>query len=153
CAPTGINKAFYRMMTGCLGGNTGDGDDEVFDNPCKIAKPSIAKANEILHSTEGQTMNTTLKGKIDAPKEWALAIGQKPDNTYEMTPILEQDSTQGNVPDNLLSNAYIGDGHSHAGYPGNPSGGDLYGMLKKMLTSPGLKFRYVYGKSDFGTPE
>ncbi|WP_344827687.1 hypothetical protein [Chryseobacterium ginsenosidimutans] len=149
CALNGTT--FYRLAPGCSG--SGNPDIPDLDNPCKKTKPFIDKANDVLHSTVGQTMDTTLKGKIDAPKEWALAIGQKPDNTFEMTPILEQDPTQGNVPNSLLTNPYIGDGHSHAGFPGNPSGGDLYGMIENTLTSPGLKFRYVYGKSDFGTPE
>ncbi|MGO4707585.1 hypothetical protein AB4Y90_00430 [Chryseobacterium sp. 2TAF14] len=121
-------------------------------DPCKKTQASITAANNVLKNPEVQTkMDAVLKGKINAPKEWSVAIGQKPDG-YEVTPAIEQDSTKGTVPSSQLMNTYIADGHSHAGNPGVPSGGDLYKMIKALEDSPALRYRYVYGNYG-GLPE
>ncbi|WEK68133.1 MAG: hypothetical protein P0Y62_09625 [Candidatus Chryseobacterium colombiense] len=121
-------------------------------DPCKRTKAAMSKANDILNNAEVKTkMDNVLKGKITAPNEWVVAIGQAP-NGYEVTPAAEQNATNGTIPSSQLTNPYIADGHSHAGYSGVPSGGDFYKMIKALTDSPALRYRYVYGNYE-GTPE
>ena len=129
--------------------------NDYLDNPCEKTKPFITTANAILHNpTVQQNMDAILKGKVSAPNEWAVAIGQKPDGTYEVTSAVEQNATNGSIPSSQLASLYIADGHSHAGNSGNPSGGDLYYLIKGLKTNyPDVKYRYVYGNDGFGNPE
>lgn len=148
--PCGLASVFYRPAPGCGGGGT----IPEIDNPCKKTKASIDKADKILKNAEvKQKMDAVLKEKFQASNEWAVAVGQKPDNSYEVTPAIEQSATSGNIPSNLLTSTYVADGHSHAGGHGNPSGGDLYNMIASLAGSPALKYRFIYGNSDSGTPE
>ncbi|MDH6252877.1 hypothetical protein M2347_002604 [Chryseobacterium sp. H1D6B] len=134
------------------GGGGNPETPETPEDPCEKTKTSITNANNVFKNSDvKQKMDVILKGKTLASNEWAVAIGQKP-NGYEVTPAVEQNPTSGTVPNSLLTTPYIGDGHSHGGGFGNPSAGDLYGMLNSILTNPGLKYRYVYGDY-FGTPE
>lgn len=122
---------------------------------CKKTKSSITNANTLLHNnTLQQKMDNVLKGKINAVNEWSVAIGQSSSNAdYEVTEPVEQNTTSGTIPNQQLINPYIGDGHSHAGGLGTPSGGDLYGMLSSLVNNSDLKYRFVYGVSHEGTPE
>lgn len=56
CAPTGINKAFYRMLTGCQG-NSNDEDDGIFQDPCEKIKKSTndSKYKSNITNLEGKT--------------------------------------------------------------------------------------------------
>ncbi|MDH6252197.1 hypothetical protein M2347_001924 [Chryseobacterium sp. H1D6B] len=137
------------------GGGGNPETPETPENPCEKAQPSMADANAAFKNTNVKTrMDAVLKGKISAQNEWAVAIGQKPNNAgFEITAPVEQNSTSGTIPSSQLTNPYVGDGHSHAGNRGNPSGGDLYFMIKSLTGSPSLKYRFVYGNSDAGTPE
>lgn len=122
-------------------------------DPCKKSKASITAANNILKSPNVQAkMDAILKGKTQAPNEWAVAVEQKPDGTYDASIAKEGTQFQSSPPTVLTPNTFIGDGHSHAGAPGKPSGGDLYEMLKALLTHTNFKYRYVYGDY-FGVPE
>lgn len=129
--------------------------NQFISDPCEKTKPFITTANAILHNpTVQQNMDAILKGKVSAPNEWAVAIGQKPDGTYEVTSAVEQNATNGSIPSSQLASLYIADGHSHAGNSGNPSGGDLYYLIKGLKTNyPDVKYRYVYGNDGFGNPE
>ena len=121
---------------------------------CKKAESSMSSANDVLQNSEvKQKMDIVLKGKTQASNEWAVAIGQKPNGDYEVTQPIEQNATNGTIPTSQLANQYIGDGHSHSGNRGNPSGGDLYNMITALADSPALKYRFVYGNSDEGTGE
>ncbi|MEI3791886.1 MULTISPECIES: hypothetical protein [unclassified Chryseobacterium] len=144
-----------------LDGGGGGGDDDGYEypdppemNPCDQSLPSINNANDILNSSDGQQqMDNVLKTKIGDTKEWVLAIGQKPNNYgYEVTQAVQGGTSNGNVPSSQLTNPYIGDGHSHAGTRGNPSGGDLYDMLDVLKTNTNFTVRFVYG-SNAGSPE
>ncbi len=140
------------------GGGGGDGyeypDPPEMDDPCKKAESSMTSANTILKNSEvKQKMDVALKGKIQAPNEWAVAIGQKPNGEYEITPPVEQNISNGTIPSAQLTSPYIGDGHSHSGDRGNPSGGDLYNMITSLAGNPALKYRFVYGNSGEGTAE
>lgn len=123
-------------------------------DPCKKAKASIDAANNVLKNPEVQTkMDAVLRGKTQAPNEWGVAIGQKT-NGYEVTNTVEgiPGEKEVKIPVSQLTTPLIGDGHSHAGAAGRPSGGDLYEMLKVLLTHTDFKYRYVYGDY-FGVPE
>lgn len=123
-------------------------------DPCKKAKASVTAANNVLKNPDVQTkMDAVLRGKTQAPNEWGVAIGQK-SNGYEVTNAVEGIPGEGEVsiPVSQLTTPLIGDGHSHAGAAGRPSGGDLYEMLKALLTHTDFKYRYVYGDY-FGVPE
>lgn len=136
------------------GGGSGGGQAPPARNPCKEAESSMADANTILKNSEvKQKMDMALKGKIQASNEWTVAIGEKPNGDYEVTSPVEQNATNGTIPSSQLANTYIGDGHSHSGSRGNPSGGDLYSMITSLNDSPNLKYRFVYGNSDEGTAE
>ncbi|SHG25023.1 hypothetical protein [Chryseobacterium vrystaatense] len=137
-----VSSVFYRPAPGC-----GDGTYTNPDNPCNKARASITKANAVLHSTAGQTMDAALKGKAGAQNEWAAALGQYPDNTYQATAPVEGAQHSSNVPVGLLNSTNIGDGHSHSGNSAAPSAGDLYGMLEMAATNPKFKYRFVYGIS------
>lgn len=149
--PCAYATVFYRLMPTCASTGTGD-DGDFFDNPCTTAKPSIDNANQILHTTVGQSMDSFLKGKAQAPNEWAISLDQKPDGTYETSTPNEGTPYSSSSPNALPPNITVGDGHSHAGNSGKPSGGDLYIMLELLLTNPNFKYRYVYGDY-FGSPE
>ncbi|REC59078.1 hypothetical protein DRF65_27905 [Chryseobacterium pennae] len=141
-----------------LYGGTGSGSEspeENSQNPCKNAESSMSDANTILKNSEiKQKMDAVLKGKIQASNEWAVAIGEKSNGDYEVTSAVEQNEDSGAIPTSQLTTSYIGDGHSHSGGRGNPSGGDLYGMINSLaISSPNLKYRFVYGNSDEGTSE
>ena len=132
-----------------MGGGTPDTEPET---PCEKTKPSITNANNILKNNNiQQKMDAVLKGKVNATKEWAVAVGQKPDGSYEVTPAVEQNQYSGSVPSSQLTSAYIGDGHSHSGTPGVPSAGDLYGMLEIVAVNPNFGIRFVYGVSGGNT--
>ncbi len=144
----------YDSGDGCTGVPTSPNIPNL-SNPCEKTKPFITTANAILHNPAvQQKMDAILKGKVSAPNEWAVAIGQKPDGTYEVTSAVEQNATNGSIPSSQLASLYIADGHSHAGNSGNPSGGDLYYLIKGLKTNyPDVKYRYVYGNDGFGNPE
>ena len=146
--PCASSSVFYRLMPNCAGSGT----DIPLIDPCAIAKPSIDKANKILHTTVGQSMDSFLKGKTQAPNEWAMSIDQKPDGTYQTSTPNEGTPYTSSSTSALPPNVTVGDGHSHAGNPGKPSGGDLYLMLELLITNPNFKYRYVYGDY-FGSPE
>lgn len=136
------------------GGGGGSGQAPPARNPCKEAESSMSDANTILKSGEVQKkMDLALKGKIQASNEWTVAIGEKPNGDFEVTEAVEQNADKGTIPSSQLKNTYIGDGHSHSGSRGNPSGGDLYSMITSLNDSPNLKYRFVYGNSDEGTAE
>ncbi len=136
------------------GGGGGSGQAPPARNPCKEAESSMSDANTILKNGEvQQKMDLALKGKIQASNEWTVAIGEKPNGDFEVTEAVEQSADKGTIPSSQLKNTYIGDGHSHSGSRGNPSGGDLYSMITSLNDSPNLKYRFVYGNSDEGTAE
>lgn len=145
--------------TGILNSGCGDGSGTVIvpgevEDPCKKAKASITAANNVLKNPDVQTkMDAVLRGKTQAPNEWGVAIGQKT-NGYEVTNVVEgiPGEKEVTIPVSQLTTPLIGDGHSHAGAAGRPSGGDLYEMLKVLLTHTDFKYRYVYGDY-FGVPE
>jgi len=140
---------------GCYGvptdPNLGGGSNS--DDPCQKSKTSITNANNVLKNFNvQQKMDAILKEKINASKEWTLAIGKKP-NGYEVTSAVEQNATSGSIPTSVLTSPYIGDGHSHAGNRGVPSGADFYNMIKLIQNgSIGLQYRFVYGNNN-GSPE
>lgn len=139
---------------GGTGSSGGSGQALPARNPCKEAESSMSDANTILkNSAVKQKMDIALKGKIQASNEWAVAIGEKPNGDYEVTSPVEQNATNGTIPSSQLVSTYIGDGHSHSGSRGNPSGGDLYSMITSLNDSPNLKYSFVYGNSDEGTAE
>lgn len=141
--------------TGPYGYNGSGGGISSVNDPCVVAQPAINAANGILHSTAGQNMDTTLKGKANAPNEWAMAIGQLPSTSYEVTPAVEGSQHSSTAPTGLLSSTYVADGHAHSGDPAVPSAGDLYGMLEILANSSNtLNFTvsFVYGMSG-GTTE
>lgn len=139
---------------GGSGSSGGSGQAPPARNPCKEAESSITDANTILKNGEvQQKMDIALKGKIQASNEWTVAIGEKPNGDFEVTEAVEQSADKGTIPSSQLKNTYIGDGHSHSGSRGNPSGGDLYSMITSLNDSPNLKYRFVYGNSDEGTAE
>ncbi|MCX8524181.1 hypothetical protein OF897_09640 [Chryseobacterium formosus] len=122
-------------------------------DPCRKTKASITAANNILKNPTVHTkMDSILKGKTQAANEWAVAVEQKPDGTYDASIAKEGTKFESSAPPVQVPNIFIGDGHSHAGAPGKPSGGDLYEMLKALLTNANFKYRYVYGNY-FGVPE
>jgi len=124
------------------------------DDPCRKTRASITAANNVLKNPDVQTkMDAVLRGKTQAPNEWGVAIGEK-SNGYEVTNAVEgiPGESEVSIPVSQLTTPLIGDGHSHAGAAGRPSGGDLYEMLKALLTHTDFKFRYVYGNY-FGVPE
>ncbi|WP_045496420.1 hypothetical protein [Chryseobacterium sp. StRB126] len=139
---------------GGTGSGGGGGQAPPARNPCKEAESSMSDANTILKSGEVQKkMDLALKGKIQASNEWTVAIGEKPNGDFEVTEAVEQNADKGTIPSSQLKNTYIGDGHSHSGSRGNPSGGDLYSMITSLNDSPNLKYRFVYGNSSEGTAE
>lgn len=139
---------------GGTGSSGGSGQALPARNPCKEAESSMNDANTILKNSDvKQKMDIALKGKIQASNEWAIAIGEKPNGDFEVTEAVEQSADKGTIPSSQLKNTYIGDGHSHSGSRGNPSGGDLYSMITSLNDSPNLKYRFVYGNSDEGTAE
>ncbi len=124
------------------------------NNPCRKTNASINAANNVLKNPNVQSqMDAVLKGKTQAPNEWGVAIGQA-SNGYEVTNAVEGIPGQNQVssPVSQLTTPFIGDGHSHKGARGNPSGGDLYEMIKATLDHPGLTYRFVYGHNG-GVPE
>ncbi|MCY0969536.1 hypothetical protein [Chryseobacterium wangxinyae] len=124
------------------------------ENPCRKTNVSINAANTVLKNPTVQSqMDAVLKGKTQATNEWGVAIGQA-SNGYEVTNAVEGIPGQNQVssPVSQLTTPFIGDGHSHKGARGNPSGGDLYEMIKATLDHPGLTYRFVYGHSG-GVPE
>ena len=142
--------------TGPYGYNGSGGGISSVNDPCVVAQPAINAANGILHSTAGQNMDTTLKGKANALNEWTMAIGQLPSTSYEVTPAVEGSQHSGNIPTGLLSanSTYVGDGHTHSGDPAVPSAGDFYGMLEILANNTNtLNFtvRFVYGTSEGAT--
>ena len=147
CTKTGI---FYRMMPGCGGTDI----PELLDDPCEITKVFTTAADNLLQNPTVQTqMDGVLKGKITATNEFAMKIGDIGNSSYSYSNLVEGTVSSGDLNDAILpSGVYIADGHSHAGGQGNPSGGDLYGFLEKILTNPGLKYRFVYGNNS-GSPE
>lgn len=149
CVPQGYTPPTYPYTPGGVGNGTNTTQD-----PCKKAESSMTSANTILKNSEvKQKMDVALKGKVQASNEWSVAIGQKPNGQYEVTPPVEQSASNGTIPTSQLTSPYIGDGHSHAGNRGNPSGGDLYHMITSLADNPALKYRFVYGNSDEGTAE
>ena len=143
------------VSTSPYGYNGSGGGISSVNDPCVVAQPAINAANGILHSTAGQNMDTTLKGKANAPNEWAMAIGQLPSTSYEVTPAVEGSQHSSTAPTGLLSSTYVADGHAHSGDPAVPSAGDLYGMLEILANSSNtLNFTvsFVYGMSG-GTTE
>ncbi|MET3535690.1 hypothetical protein [Chryseobacterium limigenitum] len=136
------------------GGSGGNTNPQQNQNPCTKALASITGANTIYKNTNvKQKMDAILKGKIEAQNEWSVALG-KTASGIEVTNAVEGIPGQNSVgiPVSQLQNPFIGDGHSHKGARGNPSGGDLYEMIKGLLTQPDFKYRFVYGNNN-GTPE
>ncbi|SDM38192.1 hypothetical protein, partial [Chryseobacterium taihuense] len=121
-------------------------------DPCIKSQRSVTAANNVLNSTEGQQMTTALKAKVGDPVEWAMAIGELPNNGgTTITSAAPGGQFQGTVPSLPAGYNAVGDGHSHAKGIASPSGGDLYHMLEGMFTStygapnPNFKYRFVYG--------
>ncbi|WP_299178966.1 hypothetical protein, partial [uncultured Chryseobacterium sp.] len=125
------------------------------NDPCFKTKGSFTKANEVLHSTVGQQMDVTLKGKVNEANEWGVALGQKPDGSYEITNAVEGTPSSVTPPLNNLSipSSALATAHSHAGAFGNPSGGDMFSILGNMVNFPNLRYSYVYGISPSGVKE
>lgn len=155
---TGGDGTYTPPYTGDMSGGPimhgGGYGTNTTQDPCKKAESSMTSANTILKNSEvQQKMDVALKEKVQASNEWSVAIGQKPNGQYEVTPPVEQSASNGTIPTSQLTSPYIGDGHSHAGSRGNPSGGDLYHMITSLADNPALKYRFVYGNSDEGTAE
>lgn len=152
--PTIPQPGFYNE-NGCqIGAPTLPNVPELNIDPCRKTKASITAANNVLKNPDVQSqMDAVLKGKIQAPNEWGVAIGQA-SNGYEVTPPAEgiPDQNQVTIPVLQLSTPFIGDGHSHKGSRGNPSGKDMYEMIKGTLNHPGYIYRFVYGNNS-GVPE
>jgi hypothetical protein len=146
--PCSLSDVFYRLAPQCGGGNGGNIDIPDLDDPCAKAKPSIDKANDILHNQAGQNMKSDLNTKAPLSKEWALALGKDSNNEYHATASVEGSEHSSTVPVGLLgTNTYIGDGHSHSGNPAVPSAGDLYTMLETIKVNPNFSVSFVYGVS------
>lgn len=114
------------------------------ETPCKKAKPSIDKANTILKTPVGQNMDAFLKGKRNATNEWNIAIGQTSAGFNATTPN-EGNTNSSTANLSQLQGSYVGNGHSHSGNRGNPSGGDLYAMWEKMLNYQEYRYSFIYG--------
>jgi len=121
------------------------------DDPCRKTKASITAANNVLSSTAGQSMDTFLKGKINAENEWNVGIEQTSTGLQTTPP---KEGTKSNSTPNLsnLTGTYIGNGHSHSGDGGQPSGGDMYAIWERFQIFPNHKYSYVYGNY-FGNAE
>lgn len=124
------------------------------DNPCRKTNASISAANTVLKNPTVQSqMDAVLKGKIQNPHEFALKIGKTDSTPYSFSNLVEGSSSSTDLDLAILTSGdYIADGHSHAGKPGNPSGGDFYGLLRNLPTNPKLNYRFVYGNKN-GTAE
>jgi len=118
------------------------------ETPCEKVKPSIDKANAILKNpTVKAQMDAALKGKADAPNEWAVAVGLDiATGNYMVEGPNEGTPTTSNFPSANLGNKYIASGHSHAKKRGSPSALDLYSTLQLSQVNY-LNYRqsYVYG--------
>ena len=145
--PCSLNTVFYRLAPGC-GTGTGTTDVPELDDPCAKAKPSIDKANEILHKpTIQQQMDVVLKGKADLPNEWAMAVGYNyATGEYPVEGPAEGGPSESTPPAGNLGDKYIADGHTHAKKRGSPSAGDLFGILElSQANYLNFRQRYVYG--------
>ena len=81
--------------------------------------------------------------------EWAVAIGQNnPNDPYEVTNPKEVSPTYVEPPLDQLTTTPIATAHSHSNDPANPSAGDLYSLLQRMVDSNGsIKFSFIFGLS------
>jgi len=116
-------------------------------DPCRKTKASVTAANNLLKNPDVQTqMDAVLKGKISAPNEFGMKVGDNGNSSYSFSNLVEGTDTQTDLSYAVLpSGNYIADGHSHRGGDGTPSGGDLYNFMALALTNPHLKYRFVYG--------
>lgn len=122
--------------------------DQYLATPCEKTKPAIDKANAILKNpTVNAQMDAILKGKADAPNEWAVAVGLDiATGNYMVEGPNEGTPTTSNFPSANLGDKYIASGHSHAKKRGSPSVLDLYSTLQLSQVNY-LNYRqsYVYG--------
>jgi hypothetical protein len=121
------------------------------NDPCKKTKASIKAANDVLSSTAGQSMDTFLKGKINAENEWNIGIEQTATG-LQTTPPKEGNKKDSTPNLSNLTGTYIGNGHSHSGDGGQPSGGDMYAIWERFQIFPNHKYSYIYGNY-FGNAE
>ncbi|KMQ69410.1 hypothetical protein ACM39_04840 [Chryseobacterium sp. FH2] len=150
CVPLGYEPPTYPYPGG---GGGGIPNPQQNQDPCQKAQASITSANAIYKNTNVKTkMDAFLKGKISAEHEWNIAIEQKPNGTIDTTTPNEGGGSTSTADLSQITGTYIGNGHSHAGGRGNPSGGDLYGMFEKVQNYPGYKYSFVYG-DNFGSPD
>lgn len=146
--PCGLSRAFYRLAPNC------NGSTPVIlpQNPCTKAKPSIDKINNVLQSPIGQQkIKQILENKASDNVEWGVAIGQNSaTGEYEVTNTVSGTASSVPPPFNQLQNSTaIGSAHSHAGTPANPSAGDMFSLLERMVGSNNnITFNLVYGISN-----
>jgi hypothetical protein len=140
------------INTGPYGGYNGGGGLPDLDDPCAKAKPMIDKVNNVLQSPVGQQkIQQVLENKANDNIEWGVAIGQNTTTQeYEVTDPVYGTASSVSPPFNqLLNSIAVGSAHSHAGTPGSPSGGDMFSLLERMVSSNNaIKFNLVYGISN-----
>ena len=135
------------------GNNTGSGTSSA-EPSCNLTKPKITSATSVLNNQQvQQNMDAVLKTKVQATIEYGIKIGRNSDGTFSHSNIVQGTATSTPLHNATLpSGIYIADGHSHAGNQGNPSAGDLYGMLEQLTVNNNFQIRFVYG-NNFGSPE
>lgn len=135
------------------GNNTNSGSTSA-DPSCNVTKPKINSATTKLKNQQVQTnMDAVLKAKVQAPIEYGLKIGENSDGSFSFSNLVQGTATSTPLTNATLpSGNYIADGHSHAGGQGDPSAGDLYGMLEQLTVNNSFQIRFVYGDY-FGSPE
>lgn len=146
----GPNTITTSPVNNCITGNC---IDENPTDPCSNSNTAVANANALFNSPQVQQgMNAVLSTKLNNSAtndvEWAVGIGQTATG-FTVTPVAGGVSNESaSVPVSQVVGTYVADGHNHPnGYGGEPSAGDLYGMLNSMQVNTNLKYRFVYANN------
>ena len=147
---TGGPRAITTPINNCITGNCIEANPT---DPCSNSNTAVADANALFNSPQiQQGMNAVLSTKLNNSAtndvEWAVGIGQTAAG-FTVTPVAGGVSNESaSVPVSQVVGTYVADGHNHPnGYGGDPSAGDLYGMLNSMQVNTNLKYRFVYANN------
>ena len=146
----GPNTITTSPVNNCITGNCIEANPT---DPCSNSNTAVANANALFNSPQVQQgMNAVLSTKLNNSAtndvEWAVGIGQTATG-FTVTPVAGGVSNESaSVPVSQVVGTYVADGHNHPnGNGGDPSAGDLYGMLNSIQVNTNLKYRFVYANN------
>lgn len=138
----------FPLPEGGGGGGSSTPRNPPTTDPCAKAKTQITNANITLNNAQvKQNMNNVLLNKTQSVNEFAIKLGQNSDGSYAFSNMIEggKDKADLNMAILPTGSSYIADGHTHSGGYGDPSGGDLYGMLQQITNNTNFKYRFTFG--------